>query len=710
MNHGALLAIAVFPVCAQCAPATTLAHLPNTGINAVQVDASGSIYIAGYHGTAGATAGWDAFVAKLSPDGSKILFSTTFAGSKYDNAVALQIDSAGAAYIFGETQSPDFPVTPGALQTTMPPNSDQGFAAKVDAQGKVIYATLIGGASTVQPYPGGLAVDAAGEAILSGSTVGDNFPATTGAPFTSTDRGASFVLKLDSTGAKLLAAIRGVGGRVALDGQGNIYVAGPAAGSIPLSPGAFQSNHQFNACSGTSGFSIGCLYQYVTKLNAGLSQIAYSTYITGSSGAVPVGISVDAQGDVVVAGTTNSPDYPTSSGAFEPLYAATTIASQFPPGVPGNLNRLIVPPPASGYITKLNATGTGLVWSTFFSGTENDTIGFAAFTNSAIWLSGKAGSADLPGLEGVPSPCLPQTYATHFSADGSSVGATRIISGNVLAYAPLTGALVSWTGTDLVSFDPEAPPDLVACIVDAVDQGSASTVAPGELLSIFGPHFVSGEEIAVPSGGLFPASLQGITVTFNGIAGPLLFVSPQQINVQVPFEIAGNSQVTVAVTSRFTSISDSRPLLVSPRNPVAFLDRDPFIDSGCSANGDVNIFGGGPVPLAFNSDGSRNTCGNRAKAGTVVTIFFGGLGVTEPAPVTGSVNANPGVALNLPITSGGDMFPAVEAPGSIAGVWQVSINGPPPCGASICQGPFYYGFSADSVPVRDSVVIWWAGK
>ena len=111
------------------------------------MDAAGNIYIAGFHGTVGAPDSYDAFVAKLSPDGSKVLYSTNFAGSKSDFVSALEIDSPGAAYVFGQTQSPDFPVTPGALQATLLARLGQGFVVKVDTQGKVVYATLIGGSA-----------------------------------------------------------------------------------------------------------------------------------------------------------------------------------------------------------------------------------------------------------------------------------------------------------------------------------------------------------------------------------------------------------------------------------------------------------------------------------------------------------------------------------------------------------------------------------
>ena len=479
---------------AAAGPSTTLAHLPNTTLNAVKVDASGNIYIAGFQGTVGTPDSYDAFVTKLSPDGSKILYSTRFAGSKSDYIAALDIDSAGAAYVFGQTQSPDFPVTAGALQTTMLGSSAQGFVAKVDAQGKVVYATLIGGGSEVDPSPSGLLVDAAGEVVVSGQTIGGNFPNTPGAPFTSTDTNTYFVLKLNVSGGKLLAAIRGVGGRIATDDQGSIYVAGlDWPSTIPITPGAFQSKYTLNACAGTGQVGMGCVYQYVTKLNANLSQIVYSTYVTGSWGASPVAISVDAQGNVVLAGTTNSPDYPTTSNAFQPFYAANA------PAPPNNcLFVCVVPPPASGYITKLNATGTGLIYSTFLSGTQADTIAFAAVTSAGIYLSGLARSTDFPGMEGFPSQCLPETYATRLSIDGSVITAARLVPGNVLAYDPATGMLLAWTGADLISFDPAAPPTPITCILDAADSQPVTSIAPGELLSIFGAHFVNGWEAPAP--------------------------------------------------------------------------------------------------------------------------------------------------------------------------------------------------------------------
>jgi hypothetical protein len=116
-----LLVFAVSLIARAASPVTTLANLPNSIVNAATTDAAGNIYIAGSQGASGTQATYDAFVAKLSPNG-KILYSTTFCGSSFDSAAAIAVDSTGAAYVLGTSPM-------------------QGFAAKVDPNGKVVYAT-----------------------------------------------------------------------------------------------------------------------------------------------------------------------------------------------------------------------------------------------------------------------------------------------------------------------------------------------------------------------------------------------------------------------------------------------------------------------------------------------------------------------------------------------------------------------------------------
>lgn len=651
-------------------PVTTVAHLPNCTANAIKVDNAGNIYLAGFQGTAPATNSFDAFVAKLSPDASQVLYFKTVSGSKYDNAIALDIDAAGAAYILGETESTDFPVTTGALQTKLL-NPLQGFIVKVDSEGNLVYATLIGGDSEIHPFQGGLVIDKAGEAIASGQTLYGNFPATTGLPFTSTDTNTNFTLKLDSKGETVLNGIRGVGGRIATDVSGNVYLAGFQYGSsvIPITAGAFQSTHLLNACGGTGQLAFACSYQYVTKLSPDLNRILYSTYLTGSWGARPSAIGVDSQDNVSLAGTTNSPDYPTTTGSFQPSYHAT---SPPPPGT--CLFGCVVPPNSSGYVTKLNATGTGLLYSTFFSGTKADTIDSAVIISDiGTFVSGSVGSPDLPGLENVPVPCLASSlkFATLFSPDGVKLTTTNLVPANILAYDAPNEKLLAWSGSDLISIDQFAPYS-ISCILDSADLRPVTAIAPGELLSIFGQQFV----------------VEGAAVAVDGIPTPLLYASAQQVNIQVPYVTQTGSQARVDLLLDHglaeTNLSDSRTFPVIAMNPVVFLDPMPS-----AASGTCPAYSAGQLPLAYNSDGSRNTCLQPASVGSLVTLFLEGLGATTPTSFT------------LSDPSFATVSSASPAPGSLSGVWQITIR-------ANQAGAIALSLFVDSVPVRDANLIIWA--
>jgi len=142
-----LLLLAVCLPMAGLAAAATPAHLPGSTVYAVQTDVAGNIYPGGFQGS---FAKANPFVAKLSPTG-QTLYSTTFAGSQFGIVWAIAPDSSGAAHVLGNTNSADFPVTPGALQTTMQAQGFQGFAAKLDPNGKVVYSTFIGGSSDITP-------------------------------------------------------------------------------------------------------------------------------------------------------------------------------------------------------------------------------------------------------------------------------------------------------------------------------------------------------------------------------------------------------------------------------------------------------------------------------------------------------------------------------------------------------------------------------
>jgi uncharacterized protein (TIGR03437 family) len=678
--------VLAFSMIARAAAPVTLANFPDSMVYAVQTDSAGNIYVAGFQGNFGVA---NPFVAKLSPSG-QTLYSTTFASSKFGIAWAIAVDAKGAAYVFGSTNSPDFPVTAGALQTT-PQGSFQGFVAKLDTAGKIVYSTFVGGATSVTPGLTSAAglnsilVDAAGDVIITGQA-GTNLslPQFPPAPAPVVSSSESFVMKLDPTGAKILGAIGGIGGMIAADAQGNIYVTGLQYGDpvapLAITPNAFQDKPK-NVC-GSLGAFFTCGYPYVAKLNPDLNKVLYATYVSGKYGGMPTGISVDPQGDAIVAGTTHSPDYPTTANAYEPQYIANA-----PPVNCFFIIHCVNLPPASGYLTVVNPAGTGLVYSTYFSGTQTDTIDFFASTPSGLYVGGNAGSANLPGFAGYPQQCLPQGYATLLSADGTEIGSARIVPGKVLAYDASGGRLIATTGTNVIAVDPNAAQTPIACILDSADFKPVTAIAPGQLLSLFG-EFSVGSPVTAPADQL-PTSLGGVSIAVNGIPSPLLYVGGEQINFQAPAVMVTGADAKITVALALSNLSDSRTVPAAATSPAAFLNMEtPSAELTTCTNHDSASLSGS-LPLAFNADGSVNTCLNRAAAGSTVSLMLNGLGAT-PAPV---------VTAKLPLR-----VSAVTAlPGEIGGVWLVTLQIP----AGQAAGGVQVSLTAEGVQVRDTGLVVW---
>jgi len=292
------------------------------------------------------------------------------------------------------------------------------------------------------------------------------------------------------------------------------------------------------------------------------------------------------------------------------------------------------------------------------------------------------------------------------SADATEAGAARAAPGSILAYDATANALLAWTGADLVAFDPTAPPAPIACILDAADLEPVTSIEPGELLTIFGERLSGGVIAQTPD--QFATSLDGISVAINGIGSPLLYVSPQQINLQAPFEIAGAAQANVAFASTQLDLSDSRTLPIVTSNPVAFLDTVTQIASLAGCLNSLGYVEGGALPIAFNADGSRNACPNPAAPGSVVMLILAGLGVTSPTQVTGAITPNPGAPLSLTIGASGDGLPApvvsaTALPGAISGAWLVAIRLP-----ANLTGAIPLSISVGGVPVRDANLLVWA--
>ena len=679
---------------ANSTPTTLVAHLP-LRVNAAAVDSNGNIFVAG-QATSGATSG-GASIAKLSADGATTFYTVTLGGSSDGSAVsiatALAIDSAGDAYVAGTTTATNFPVTPGTVQSA----GATAFAVKIDPKGKVVYAALIGGAA--QTVPRSIALNSKGELIVSGqSTV--TAPSTAGTVL--------FLVKLSADGTQSTSGPSGIGGLVTVDAHDNIYVAGvpPPQATPPAStPGAFQTPPPSYFC-GCPFFGFACGgNQFVAGVTGDLSQTRFLTYLTAKYGAQPASLSLDSQGNILVAGTTSAPGYPTTAGAYQPNYTAAsgTVLTCGPP-----INMEYTSP--IGYVTLVKPDGSGLVFSTFLGGSKTDSITFAALTPSGIYLAGKAGSTDMPGFDGaVPSPCLSVGFVTRMGLDGATLSSSRTPPGTPVAYDPTSGTILLASNSDLLRYDPSQPTP-IACVLDAADLGSAATIAPGELLTVFGRflYFVNDPFLISlgPVNGSFPVNYQGLAVMANQTAAPLLYVSQSQVNLQAPYELSGSQQVTLNLAYsdiNGTRVSDSRALGVAATNPVAFLTQQ--------------FTGAQAFPLALNSDGTVNSQTHPAAAGSSFTVFVDGLGVTTPTPVTGLVSTAPPVPLSTPLTgvpscSAGTCLPApvfvsaTSTTGSISGVTQVVLQAPANSRPSV-EFQTMFSLQAGSSGVRDVNLVLW---
>jgi hypothetical protein len=357
---------------------------------AVAADAAGNTYVTGMTSSAnfpGVAGGFDpslggirdAFVAKFRPDGT-LAWASFLGGSGDERGHGIALDAAGNVYVTGRTDSADFPTTAGSFDTTFNGEVD-AFVTKLTTHGALVYSTFLGGTGfeidqgfdIFSRRVGAVAVDAAGNAYVTGSTTSADFPTTAGA-FQTANRGFfnAYVTKLNAAGSALVYStyLGGSGGErgtgIAVDAAGNAYVGGEAHSmDFPTTAGAFRTTLP----GGGSDL-------FVTKLNAAGSGLVYSTYLGGSGSEDPGRLALDAAGNAHVTGSTASFDFPVTPGAFQPEKAQNWDA----------------------FVTKLNAAGSALVYSTHLGGDfgNDHGHGIAVDAGGRAYVSGRTFSATFP--------------------------------------------------------------------------------------------------------------------------------------------------------------------------------------------------------------------------------------------------------------------------------------------------------------------------
>jgi uncharacterized repeat protein (TIGR01451 family) len=455
--------------------------------HAIAVDGDGNIYVAGSTtstdfigtidpgGVQAANAGdYDGFVAKVDPTGTTLLYSTYLGGSGVDEVEGIAVDAAGDAYLTGYTLSTDFPgVTPASLQSANGGGRD-AFVAKLSPTGStLLYVTYLGGAGS--DSGDGIAVDAAGNAYVTGSTASSGFPGVTAASLQPANAGGdadAFVTKINGAGSAIVySTYLGAGGDdeatgIAVDAAGDAVIVGGTcstgfpvtAGALaPVSPGADCAGFRYDA--------------FAAKLNPSGTSLVYSTYLGGEGNDVARSVALDTAGNAYVTGFTDSDGF------------TGMTAGSFQPANPGGY---------AAFLTRIDAAGGTAGYSTFLGG--GGTFGYGVAVDSAASAYVTGGTGD--GYPVVNAATLDPTFSggdsspfvTKVDATGAVRYSTYLVGGSATGYAIavdgarktvfVTGAKGGAGGGD--AFLIRIAPSAVLSIAKTAD---VSTVDPGNKIS-----------------------------------------------------------------------------------------------------------------------------------------------------------------------------------------------------------------------------------
>ncbi len=345
---------------------------------AIAVDSVGNAYVTGSTASTNfptaspiqpaSGGGTDAFITKLNTSGSTLAYSTYLGGNSDDFGYAIAVDSAGNAYVTGYTFSTNFP-TANPIQPANALGGFDAFVTKINASGSaLVYSTYLGGNGNDIGH--GIAVDAAGNTYVTGETDMTTFPTVN--PIQGCSGPLAFVTKINASGSALVYSTCLGGGSgvsrgfaIAVDSAGNAYVTG------------HTSSTNFPTVNPIQPVFGGALDAFVTKINAGGSALVYSTYLGGITTDDGRGIAVDAAGNAYVTGFTRSTNFPT----MNPIQAANAGGT------------------ADAFVTKLNAAGSALVYSTYLGGNGQDIgYGIAVDSSRSVYVTGNTASTNFPTM------------------------------------------------------------------------------------------------------------------------------------------------------------------------------------------------------------------------------------------------------------------------------------------------------------------------
>lgn len=606
---------------------------------ALVLDANNDVYVTGstassdfplvnpYQGTYPGS--FNAFLSKISADGSSLLYSTYLGGNGSDIPAAITIDSSGSVLVAGNTSSTNFPVA-AAYQPTASPNQggnfgNYGFLSKFSPDGSYLaYSTYLGGSSNVayncsgtpcwsSPFSAinGIAVDSEGNAYAGGVTNTYNFPTTTNAyqPTASTQQTnptVGFVSKFSSSGtldystyfyessASLTEA-----DAIAVDSSGSAYITG-----IAFSDGTFPVTSTSICDPTVSGFA--CDYAFVTKFDPTGSTLAYSTFLGLNNNAIPRALTLDAKNDAYVLASTSSNSFAIVNG-IEPYSGGNDLL-----------------------LVEIDPAASTQIVATYLGGSENEySAGIALDPNGNVYVAGSTDSTDLPVTQGASQALLAGSTNAFVMkiALGSapSVSLTpvslRYAAENVGSSSQPQTVLLRNMGSAALGISAITPS---GDFTESDTCGSTVAAADSCIISVIFTATAAGTRsgsIAIEDS----ASGSPHTIALSGAGnGPLGVLAPQSLTFSiqslgttsaaqaVTLNNAGNETLDVSniqVTGDFAQVNNCPSTLASSSSctinvtftPTAFGARSGSLavsDNAQSSPQTVNLTGSGPVPPA----------------------------------------------------------------------------------------------------------------
>jgi uncharacterized protein (TIGR03437 family) len=688
------------------------------------VDAAGNIYLTGAtsDGTWPATPGAatpnrsgftpsNVFITKMNSAGTALLYSTFIGGTEGELGAAIAVDAQGNAYITGATNSTNYPTTPGALRTSVPPagpsNPDKAncFLTKLNPAGSaIVYSTYLGGSQLDGCTA--IALDSAGAAFVTGGTTSTDFPTTEGAVQQTYRLGNEavkydiFVSKLNPAGSRLeYSTYLGAGGNelgtsIAIDSQGNAYVTGTTtSANFPITQGAADSSY-----GGHGGNEVWTRWgdAFAFKLNPTGTQLVYSTYIGGNRDEMAFSIAVDAQGAAYVVGNTLSTDFFTTPNAYSRTFK----------GIGGEP----VLKAGDAFAVKVNPDGRSFGYSTLLGGSLDDrALQVVVDRTGSAHIVGNTFSADFPitpdatqlrnrTLASSPSRLkMGNGFLVQLDPTGSRLVYGTFLGGTnndwLNGVSVAADGAITVTGTtassDLATtagvyqrtffggpevtlplgdvfvarFADQAQPAIGGFVNAASYSNSA---APGMIAVIAGSNIGPDNLLtaALDANGLVATTLGETQVLVNNRPAPLVYVSKGQTSFIVPYETAVGANAQVVVDYKGVR---------SPAFSVPVVAASPGLFS-------ANSSGTGQGAI-LNQDGGFNNAQNPAVKGSVIVLFLTGEGQTDPPGSDGQI-ANgvfPKPALPVRVDMGGiqaEVLYAGAAPGQVAGLMQVNAKIP----------------------------------